>query len=80
MNAPDQASFRFIDDRGGFAFVTGDEPTHNVHLALGAGDADTVARFHEVATAAGYADNAPRAERQEYHPGYHGAFVLDPDG
>ena len=80
VDEPDQISFRFADERGGFTFVTGDESTHNVHLAFGVGDEATVARFHETATAAGYADNGPPGERPEYHPGYHGAFVLDPDG
>ena len=32
------------------------------------------------ATGAGYADNGPPGERVVYHPGYYGAFVLDPDG
>ncbi|HEY6962056.1 MAG TPA: VOC family protein [Gaiellaceae bacterium] len=71
---------RFSDGDGSFTFVAGEEPTHNVHLAFGVADAETVARFHEAATAAGYRDNGPPGERPEYHPGYHGAFVLDPDG
>lgn len=71
---------RFSDGEGSFTFVAGDEPTHNVHLAFGVGDTDAVARFHEVATASGYADNGGPGERPEYHPGYHGAFVFDPDG
>jgi predicted lactoylglutathione lyase len=33
-----------------------------------------------VATSAGYADNGEPGERPQYHPGYYGAFVLDPDG
>ena len=37
-------------------------------------------RFHREATAAGYRDNGPPGERSVYHPGYYGAFVLDPDG
>ena len=40
----------------------------------------TVQAFHAAATAAGYADNGPPGERAVYHPGYYGAFVLDPDG
>ena len=39
-----------------------------------------VQAFHAAATAAGYADNGPPGERAVYHPGYYGAFVLDPDG
>jgi catechol 2,3-dioxygenase-like lactoylglutathione lyase family enzyme len=58
----------------------GRPPTQNVHLAFPAPDDDTVAEFHRIATAAGYCDNGPPGERPEYHPGYVGAFVLDPDG
>ncbi len=32
------------------------------------------------AIAAGYRDNGGPGERPEYHEGYYGAFVLDPDG
>ena len=36
--------------------------------------------FHAAALAAGYEDNGRPGERAVYHPGYYGAFVLDPDG
>jgi predicted lactoylglutathione lyase len=36
--------------------------------------------FHAAAVAAGGRDNGAPALRPEYHPGYYGAFVLDPDG
>jgi hypothetical protein len=36
--------------------------------------------FHASALAAGYADNGAPGERAVYHPGYYGAFVLDPEG
>ena len=36
--------------------------------------------FHRTAVEAGYRDNGAPGERPEYHPGYYGAFVLDPDG
>jgi catechol 2,3-dioxygenase-like lactoylglutathione lyase family enzyme len=64
-----------------FALVAdGRPPSENVHLAFPvATDAD-VAEFHRAATAAGYRDNGPPGERPEYHPGYVGAFVLDPGG
>ena len=71
---------RFTDGVGSYTFVLGEEPTHNVHLAFAVEDAAAVARFHEIATAAGYRDNGAPGERPEYHPGYHGAFVLDDDG
>jgi catechol 2,3-dioxygenase-like lactoylglutathione lyase family enzyme len=55
-------------------------PTEHLHLAFPATDDETVAEFHRVATDAGYRDNGPPGERPQYHPGYVGAFVLDPDG
>ena len=36
--------------------------------------------FHAAALAAGYEDHGAPGERPVYHPGYYGAFVLDPDG
>jgi catechol 2,3-dioxygenase-like lactoylglutathione lyase family enzyme len=65
---------------GSFSVVAGTPVTENVHLAFAANDDATVERFHREATAAGYRDNGPPGERPEYHPGYYGAFVLDPDG
>ena len=37
-------------------------------------------RSTRAAIAAGYRDNGAPGERAVYHPGYYGAFVLDPDG
>ncbi len=71
---------RFTDGVGSFSFVQGDEPTENVHYAFGVADRATVDEFHRVATSAGYEDNGEPGERPQYHPGYYGAFVLDPDG
>jgi catechol 2,3-dioxygenase-like lactoylglutathione lyase family enzyme len=39
-----------------------------------------VEAFHEAALEAGFRDNGGPGERPRYHPGYYGAFVLDPDG
>lgn len=66
-------------DRGSFTFVEG-QPTRNLHLAIGVGDQQTVERFHEVALGAGCRDNGAPGERPVYHPGYYGAYVLDPAG
>jgi catechol 2,3-dioxygenase-like lactoylglutathione lyase family enzyme len=64
-----------------FALVAdGRPPTTNLHLAFPVATDDAVAEFHRVATAAGYRDNGAPGERPQYHPGYVGAFVLDPDG
>jgi catechol 2,3-dioxygenase-like lactoylglutathione lyase family enzyme len=53
--------------------------TGRVHLAFQGKDRQTVQRFHHAALAAGGRDFGPPGERK-YHPGYYGAFVLDPDG
>ncbi len=58
----------------------GRAPAENVHMAFPVADDETVAEFHRVAKAAGYRDNGRPGERPEYHAGYVGAFVLDPDG
>jgi catechol 2,3-dioxygenase-like lactoylglutathione lyase family enzyme len=68
------------DGDGSFSYVVGEDPTVNVHLALGVPSFDDVRAFHRTLTAAGYRDNGAPGERPEYHPGYYGAFVLDPDG
>jgi catechol 2,3-dioxygenase-like lactoylglutathione lyase family enzyme len=61
-------------------FVSDDGPaTANLHLAFQAPDRETVHRFHEAALGAGGRDNGGPGERH-YHPGYYGAFALDPDG
>jgi len=56
-----------------------DGPASRVHLAFQAADRATVDAFHKAALAAGGRDNGKPGERP-YHPGYYGAFVLDPDG
>jgi catechol 2,3-dioxygenase-like lactoylglutathione lyase family enzyme len=50
-----------------------------VHLAFQAQDEATVQRFHAAGLAAGGTDHGAPGLRP-YHPGYYGAFVLDPDG
>jgi catechol 2,3-dioxygenase-like lactoylglutathione lyase family enzyme len=62
------------------ALVPGEPPTEHVHLAFGVADNAAVDEFHRVALAAGYHDNGAPGERPEYHAGYYGAYVLDPDG
>ena len=50
------------------------------HVAFSAPDNATVDAFYAAALAAGARDNGPPGLRAHYHPGYYGAFVLDPDG
>jgi catechol 2,3-dioxygenase-like lactoylglutathione lyase family enzyme len=54
-------------------------PVSRVHLAFQASSREAVQAFHQAALAAGARDNGAPGERP-YHPGYYGAFVLDPDG
>ena len=76
---PGRVSFR--SNGGSFTFVDdGREPTERVHVAFAAPDREAVERFHAAAVAAGYRDNGGPGERPQYHAGYFGAFVLDPDG
>ena len=63
----------------GLWLVPGQNPTA-VHLALSADSTEQVDAFYEAALAAGGTDNGAPGERPHYHPGYYGAFVLDPDG
>ncbi len=70
---------QFVGATGSVSFVAGG-PTENVHLAFEATDDKTVDAFHRSLTEAGYRDNGAPGERASYHPGYYGAFVLDPDG
>ena len=71
LSGPD-FSFSLVRDQGPL--------TEHVHLAFPA-DADaTVRAFHAAALAAGDQDHGAPGERAVYHPGYYGAFVLDPDG
>jgi catechol 2,3-dioxygenase-like lactoylglutathione lyase family enzyme len=53
--------------------------TGYMHLAFQGKDRATVNEFHRIAIASGGRDNGAPGERP-YHPGYYGAFVLDPDG
>ncbi|MBE2317532.1 VOC family protein [Solirubrobacter sp. CPCC 204708] len=63
-----------------FSYVTGEPVTEHVHLAFDVDTNDAVDAWHARAVAAGYQDNGAPGERAAYHPGYYGAFVLDPDG
>jgi catechol 2,3-dioxygenase-like lactoylglutathione lyase family enzyme len=79
LGADEPGRAQFVGEGGSFSLVAG-EPTENVHLAFGVSEDGTVDAFHAAATGAGYRDNGAPGERPVYHPGYYGAFVLDPDG
>jgi catechol 2,3-dioxygenase-like lactoylglutathione lyase family enzyme len=64
-----------------FSLVRDQRPlTEQVHLAFPTREDATVRAFHAAALEAGYTDHGGPGERAVYHPGYYGAFVLDPDG
>ena len=63
-----------------FSVVQDAPATENLHMAFPARDNAAVDEFHGALIAAGYRDNGAPGERGQYHPGYYGAFVLDPDG
>ena len=65
---------------GSFSVLSGNHVTENVHMAFPAGDDQAVDDFHQAAVEAGFRDNGAPGERLVYHPGYYGAYVLDPDG
>jgi len=77
-DTPDRVQFRLADG-GSFSLVPG-PPTEHLHMAFPSHENQVVDRFHEAATAAGYASNGGPGERPRYHPGYYAAFVFDPDG
>jgi len=55
-------------------------PNREVHIAFSAADIDQVQAFYDTAIGLGAESlHAPRLW-PEYHPGYFGAFVRDPDG
>ncbi len=64
-----------------FFLLHGDRPSPQapLHVAFAAPDHDAVAAFHAAGLRAGGTDNGGPGPR-DYHPGYYGAFVLDPDG
>ena len=50
------------------------------HVAFSAKDEAQVHAFHEAGLRAGGKDNGQPGTRAEYHPGYYGSFLLDPEG
>ena|SRR5258707_1129427 len=60
--------------------VRGRAVVSGAHVAFGARTPEQVDAFHAAALVAGGTDNGAPGPRPIYHPGYYGAFVLDPDG
>lgn len=60
-------------------YVDEGEAPSRVHLAFQAADRHMVERWYQAGLATGGTDNGAPGER-DYHKGYHGAFLCDPDG
>jgi len=71
---------QMVGDNFSLSLIGSRPLSEHVHIAFPAHDDTTVQAFHAAAIAAGYEDNGGPGERAVYHPGYYGAFVLDPDG
>lgn len=69
-----------VPDNPFFWIGTGKAPGSGVHVAFAASGTAAVDAFYQAAMAAGGRDNGAPGLRPHYHPGYYGAFVLDPDG
>lgn len=63
-----------------FWIAEGTPQSPRIHIAFSAVSRQAVDEFHAAALAAGGKDNGAPGPRPHYHPGYYGAFVLDPDG
>ena len=65
---------------GRLIIYTSERPIAGVHVAFSAPDREAVDAFHAAALEAGGRDNGAPGLRPEYHAGYYGAYVFDPDG
>jgi len=68
------------DGKPVFWIGNGEPLRGRLHVAFAAANRAAVDAFHAAALAAGGRDNGAPGLRPHYHPGYYGAFVLDPDG
>ena len=62
------------------SLVAGGPLQPTIHLAFAATDFAQVEGFHREGLGAGGRENGAPGPRLQYSPGYHGAFLLDPDG
>lgn len=68
------------DGKPEFWFGTGDQAQNSMHIAFSADNRAQVDDFYRAAIAAGAKDNGKPGIREEYHPNYYGAFVIDVNG
>jgi uncharacterized protein len=71
----------FGSGEGGRLIIYASErPVAGFHVAFSAPSPEAVDRFHAAALEAGGRDNGAPGLRPEYHGGYYGAYVFDPEG
>lgn len=68
------------DSKPEFWFGVGRAVQQPTHIAFSADNREQVRKFYEAALAAGGTDNGGPGIREDYHPDYYAAFVIDPDG
>jgi catechol 2,3-dioxygenase-like lactoylglutathione lyase family enzyme len=74
------AGFGTSEDRPEFWVMQREPFGSGTHVAFHASNRETVDAFHAAGLAAGGTDNGAPGIREQYHPTYYAAFVLDPDG
>jgi len=67
-------------DKPFFWVSSGAKSLGEVHIAFTASSRAEVEAFYAIALSMGGTDNGKPGLRPNYHPGYYGAFVNDPDG
>jgi catechol 2,3-dioxygenase-like lactoylglutathione lyase family enzyme/predicted enzyme related to lactoylglutathione lyase len=65
---------------GRLIIYASERPVAGFHVAFSAPSREAVDRFHAAALEEGGRDNGAPGLRPEYHEGYYGAYVFDPDG
>jgi len=73
----------FGDERKPYFWLksgAGVTPSQPMHIAFAAKNRALVDAFHDAALKAGGMDDGKPGLREQYHPNYYGAFVLDLDG
>jgi catechol 2,3-dioxygenase-like lactoylglutathione lyase family enzyme len=67
-------------ESGRLIIYASERPVAGFHVAFSAPSREAVDRFHAAALEAGGRDNGAPGLIPEYHEGYYGAYVFDPDG
>jgi catechol 2,3-dioxygenase-like lactoylglutathione lyase family enzyme len=80
MDFPERGCGFGKDDKPSFWLMQREPYGTGTHVAFATDDRGTVDAFHAAGVAAGGEDNGAPGIREQYHPTYYGAFVLDPDG